>query len=140
MAILIARPVLRSMIEHALSEFPLECCGLLSGRGTLIDGVRPSTNARHSPTEFEIPPAELFEFLRGVRRESRRFLGIYHSHPRRDATPSDKDVQEFNYPQATYWILSMLDRRPDVRCHVWKGEGFQQVDYDVVEVNSKSLG
>ncbi len=125
--------VLEKMVEHARREFPLECCGLLSGSGWEIDGIRETGNHRQSRREFSIPVEELFAFFRGLRRSGREHLGIYHSHPTSRSLPSSRDVAEFHYPEVSYWIVSLKGEEPDVRCFRWDKRGFKNVDFEVHE-------
>ena len=133
MRIRIEAPALQDMIEHADSQHPLECCGLLSGRGGVIQTATRATNESHSSHQFFVPAAELFAFFREVRRSDRQFLGIYHSHPFSEALPSRRDAAEFFYPEASYWILSGRQPEPEVRCFVWSGTAFQEKRFEVVE-------
>ena len=128
----VSRPVLKRMIEHALADYPLECCGLLSGRGKVIDGIVPATNQRMSSTAFAIPPRELIAFMKSVRLDSREFLGIYHSHPVGEPWPSARDVSEFYYPEVSYWIISVAGE-PRIRCFGWKTRGLYEVGFEVLE-------
>ena len=132
MLVLVPQRVIQEMVDHAFEEAPLECCGLLFGRGKVIEGIVRATNARKSRTEFEIPPAELFDFVRDLRRRSREFVGIYHSHTQTDAVPSEKDAAEFHYPEVTYWIVATISGTADVRCHAWQEGGFRRVPFKVM--------
>jgi proteasome lid subunit RPN8/RPN11 len=125
--------VLEKMVEHARREYPLECCGLLSGSGWEIDGIRETGNHRQSRSEFFIPVEELFAFFRELRRSGREHLGIYHSHPTSRSLPSSRDVAEFHYPEVSYWIVSLKGEEPDVRCFRWDERDFKNVDFEVHE-------
>jgi [CysO sulfur-carrier protein]-S-L-cysteine hydrolase len=129
---LIRKKALTALREHALAEYPSECCGLLSGRGGLIETCVRATNQRASSQEFFIPPQELFAFFRRLRADSEQFLGIYHSHPRSEAIPSPRDVAEFYYPEVSYWIISLLAPAPDIRCFSWGKMGFIEREYRVI--------
>ena len=124
------------MINHAQAEYPLECCGLLSGVDPLIDKVTPTANLKRSPCEFFISPEDLFAFMRSMRGGSRDFLGIYHSHIRSPAFPSERDIAESYYHDISYWIVSLEERIPDVRCFVWKGAGFSEVKFKTKRAGS----
>jgi len=125
--------IIEEMKEHALQEFPNECCGMLSGKEDLIDGISRCTNQRSSPTEFSVSPPELFQFFRSLRKQGRDFLGIYHSHPEGNPAPSRRDEEEFNYPDASYWIVSLNNGLASVRCFEWGRAGFAEVPYTVRE-------
>jgi proteasome lid subunit RPN8/RPN11 len=131
MEIAICGTILAQMMDHALSEDPLECCGLLSGRGKLIDGITRATNQKESRTEFSIAPEELLAFMKKVRKESKEFLGIYHSHPGKTAVPSERDVAEFYYPDVSYWVVATRGAAPEVRCYQFSGGQFERLPYRV---------
>ena len=122
---------LQGMIDHAQAEYPLECCGLLSGIDSLIDEVTPTANLKRSPREFFIAPEDLFAFIRKVRSESRNFQGIYHSHITSSVFPSERDFAEFHYHDVSYWIISLEEPSPEVRCFVWRESGFSEIRYKI---------
>lgn len=123
--------VLQEMVEHARREYPLECCGLLSGSGSDIDGIRATGNQRESREEFFVPVQELFAFFKGLRRSGKKHLGVYHSHPTSESLPSSRDVAEFHYPEVSYWIVSLKGAEPEVRCFRWDEGDFENVDFEV---------
>ena len=133
----IKRGVVLAMLRQAFDELPNECCGLLSGKRGLIDGIRPCQNQQESPTAFSVAPGELFDFFRSLRQEGMEFLGIYHSHPSGSGTPSLRDADEFYYPGVSYWILSLHNGSAGVRCFEWDREGFIEVPYEVVSNDRK---
>ena len=128
------------MVEHARREYPLECCGLLSGSGGNIDGIRATGNQRQSREEFFVPVEELFAFFSGLRRSGKEHLGIYHSHPTSRSRPSSRDVAQFHYPEVSYWIVSLKGVEPDVRCFCWDQRGFKNVDFEVYGALSADRG
>lgn len=125
----ITREVLEGMVEHAREAAPLECCGLLVGRTERVDERIACTNEAQSRVSFSIPPLELLDLFRTLRQEGKRLLGIYHSHPGGPAVPSRRDVAEFAYPDASYWIVSLQRPEPVVRCFSWTGSSFRPVPF-----------
>ena len=67
----------------------------------------PAPNALASPTAFEIAPVELFRLVREMRAQDLDHLGIYHSHPAGENSPSPRDVERAFYPDLAYFILSL---------------------------------
>lgn len=130
----ISRDVVREMTRHAVAELPNECCGMLSGKRGLIDGIRRCTNELASPSEFSVPPRELFEFFRSLREDDNELMGIYHSHPDGPGIPSTRDKEEFYYRDASYWIVSLNNGLASVGCFKWGLEGFEEVVYSVLEL------
>lgn len=112
----IKKNVLDQMTQHAQSEFPLECCGLLAGQHEVISDLHMMSNLVKSTVRFEMDPLELFNFFRRLRAAGDTHLGIYHSHPSTEAYPSVTDIAEFFYPDCTYFIVSLKDpRSPQIR-------------------------
>ncbi|MCZ8326140.1 MAG: M67 family metallopeptidase [Sphingomonadaceae bacterium] len=78
--------------EEATRAHPLECCGLLLGRGRLIERALPCANVHPDPARhFEIDPAALIAAHRAARGGGPQVLGYYHSHPAGQAAPSPTD-------------------------------------------------
>jgi proteasome lid subunit RPN8/RPN11 len=100
--------VLDRLVEEARRNPNEECCGLLGGRQGVISEVFPARNVLASPTVFEIAPDELFRLFRAMRAASLEHLGIYHSHPAGENVPSARDIELAYYPEAAYFIVSLL--------------------------------
>ncbi|MEE8349111.1 MAG: M67 family metallopeptidase [Acidobacteriota bacterium] len=130
--VVIHREILEQMIQHARRDFPLECCGLLSGSGETIDHTWPASNQSQSPREFSVSAKELFAFFKELRQTGRRHLGIYHSHPRSGVLPSARDIEEYHYTDVSYWIISLENDEPDCGCFRWHQEGFERIPFRVV--------
>jgi proteasome lid subunit RPN8/RPN11 len=108
--------VRQAMIDHARADAPLECCGLLIGSVGRIEEAVRARNARESATAYLIDPADHFAAIRRVRREGRAIVGAYHSHPRSPAVPSPTDLEEAQFGNFLYVIVSLaLPHEPDVR-------------------------
>src|SRR5665213_2707067 len=106
----IRRAAYSQLLDEARATPAIECCGLLAGRDGLISLVLPERQGAFSATSYEIEPAELFAFFHRMSEEHTEHLGIYHSHPRGENSPSTTDVALAYYPDAAYFILSP---RPD---------------------------
>src|SRR3984893_12976483 len=106
----IVRAVLQQMLAEARSAPEVECCGLLAGRAEVISVLLPARQGPRSASAYEISPPELFALFRYMRDTGLEHLGIYHSHPRGDNSPSSRDVELAYYPAAAYFIVSP---RPD---------------------------
>ena len=98
------------MLAHARREANLECCGLLAGRDGVISRPLPACNILGSATRYEISSDELFSLFRQIRAQRLDHLGIYHSHPGGDNSPSQRDIELAYYPESNYFVLSP---RPD---------------------------
>lgn len=105
-AIRIREPILADMLRHARQQPAQECCGLLAGRERLITRIFPAKNAAADAAKhYEIAPKELFDFMRQMRAEGLRLLGIFHSHPNGTNEPSLGDIERAYYPDTAYFII-----------------------------------
>jgi [CysO sulfur-carrier protein]-S-L-cysteine hydrolase len=104
------RDVSDRLLAEARANADIECCGLLAGREGVISTILPAKNALESAKAYEIAPSELFTLFRRMRDEGLEHLGIYHSHPKGDNSPSPRDIEGAFYPEAVYVIICP---RPD---------------------------
>jgi len=101
-----------ALVAHAREEAPNECCGYIHGRDGVVEEVVRSKNLRASPYGYELDPQSL---LAANELDDGGFeVGIYHSHPKSAAEPSQTDINLATYPNWTYLIVS-LDGDPHVR-------------------------
>lgn len=111
------------LLEHAQTNFPKECCGIVGGRKNVITSVYPLTNDLDSPCEYRANEGELFEAVRKMRENGEEMLGIYHSHPNENSEPSEKDRDQNHYPGHFYFIVSFPDpESPQITCHVMEDD------------------
>jgi proteasome lid subunit RPN8/RPN11 len=108
-----------ALVEHARAEAPNECCGVIWARGGVVEGLSRAENSRASPYGYELDPRSL---LRANELDDDGFeVGVYHSHPRSAAEPSQTDINLATYPHWTYLIVSLAGE-PEVRA--WQiGDG-----------------
>ncbi|HKJ55906.1 MAG TPA: M67 family metallopeptidase [Nitriliruptoraceae bacterium] len=103
------------LVAHAESDFPYEVCGLL---GIDPDGtihLHRITNDQRSMTYYVMHPRELLVAMRQI-EDAEQELVIYHSHTHTHAWPSDTDIAQAFYPDATYAIVTLQDRdAPSIR-------------------------
>jgi proteasome lid subunit RPN8/RPN11 len=93
------------LIAHARDEAPNECCGYLSAREGQVQQVFRAENERRSPYGYSLDHKSLFA---ANELDDEGFeVGIYHSHPRSAAEPSQTDINLASYPHWTYLIVSL---------------------------------
>jgi proteasome lid subunit RPN8/RPN11 len=103
------------LVAHARADAPNECCGYLRARDGVVEQVVRAANERNSPYGYELDHRSLFA-VNELDDEGFE-VGIYHSHPRSPAEPSQTDINLAHYPDWTYWIVSLAGD-PVVR--VWR--------------------
>jgi proteasome lid subunit RPN8/RPN11 len=73
-------------------------------------------NADESPMTYRLDPGEQFRVFNQIQEKGWELQGIFHSHTHTQAYPSETDRRQAFYPEATYILLSLMDRaNPVVR-------------------------
>lgn len=107
--------IFEKMVRHALRETPLECCGILAGKGRAVRRMYETRNADESRTTYVIAPEEQLEVFREMEKEGLDMVAIYHSHPNTIPFPSARDVRLAFYPDVAYIVISLKDGEPAVK-------------------------
>ena len=128
MSLRLPRDFADAIVDQARSEHPNEACGLLAGTNGSATKLFPTTNTERSPVIYRIDPKEQFRVFKQIEDEGLELVGIYHSHTRSAAYPSNTDVAQAYYPEAVYLIVSLAQAdAPDLR-------GYRITDGKVAEI------
>jgi len=140
----LADDILAEAREHALAEYPDECCGIVIGKPDHPENDRifrckniqnklheqdPETYVRDARTAYYIDPRELMRIMKQADEQGLVIKLFYHSHPEHDAYFSDEDKRmalfdnEPTYPDARYLVISVYNREiRDQAFFEWKPE------------------
>jgi proteasome lid subunit RPN8/RPN11 len=103
-----------ALVAHAREEAPNECCGFVRARDGVVRDIVQAVNDRASPYGYSLDAKSLLSAFNAA--EEGFEVGIYHSHPRSPAEPSQTDINLADYPEYVYLIVSLADPdSPDVR-------------------------
>lgn len=102
----LAASLVDALVAEAVAAAPCEACGLLVGRGHVVQQIVPARNVDQSPTRYTIDPADHFAALRAARRDGLAVIGAYHSHPAGPPVPSPADRAEAA-PDFLYLIVGL---------------------------------
>ncbi|HKF83964.1 MAG TPA: M67 family metallopeptidase [Solirubrobacterales bacterium] len=129
----ISQALIDEMVAHARGDLPNECCGMIGGRDGVASSVVRVENAAASPLRYEMDPQGQFDALKSIEDGGDELLGIYHSHTRSAAYPSQTDVNEaVMWPEQVYVIVSLEDEEaPDVKAYDLAEMKIADVDLDV---------
>jgi [CysO sulfur-carrier protein]-S-L-cysteine hydrolase len=118
----ISRTLVDAMVAHAREDLPNECCGMIGGRDGEARSVVRVVNAAATPLRYEMDPQGQFDALKEIEGAGDELLGIYHSHTKSAAYPSQTDVnQAVAWPDQVYVIVSLADEdAPDVKGYFLK--------------------
>ena len=96
------------LITHAIERQPNESCAMLLGEKIDNDWnvkeVFLTENMDKSQTNFTISPEELLKGYKLAEKMHLELVGVFHSHPNSDATPSDTD-KKFMQNNPVPWII-----------------------------------
>lgn len=98
------------IMQQAQENFPYETGGALCGtEDGVIKGVMPIYNQSQGDQhrEFGITPDDIQRSHDFAKKHKLKFFGIYHTHPKGIAYPSDGDL---SHNQRFLFIISLCDR------------------------------
>jgi proteasome lid subunit RPN8/RPN11 len=130
---IVPKAVFDGMITHAREDDPNECCGLIGGRGDEATTLYPASNAEASPFRYSLAPTEQLELMNRIEDAGEDLIGIYHSHTRSGAWPSQTDINlAGGWPEAVWFIVSLEDpESPDVKAFTIHGSDVGVVDIQI---------
>ena len=118
MKLIIEPTAAETMKQHAIKDFPDECCGFLYGRESdeerIITAAVPVENKKEGDKKrrFEISGIDYMKAEQHALKNKIDLLGVYHSHPQHPAIASEHDLKQA-MPFFSYVILSVMDREID---------------------------
>ena len=135
--LILKKEFLDKIIAQARKEFPNEACGILAGKDGKVKRVYEMRNTDASPSTFLMEPKEQLKAMKEIRNSGIEMIGIYHSHVASPAYPSARDVELAFYPEVSYAIISLQDKKlPVVRS--FKIEG-GKIKEEGVRIDGKDL-
>jgi proteasome lid subunit RPN8/RPN11 len=110
----IPKTIYQKMVDHAKREWPLECCGILSGNEKTVQKAFELKNTEESPVLYSMSPQEQMKVFEEMEKESMQMIAIYHSHPKTIPFPSETDVKLTFYPDVPSIIISLREKENPV--------------------------
>jgi proteasome lid subunit RPN8/RPN11 len=102
------RSLVNFLLTQAQHSPALEICGLIGGKEGHAQHCYPVDNSAPHPTQrYAMDPKGQIDTLRQIRDAGEDLVAIYHSHPHSAAVPSAIDLQEAQYPDIPYLIISL---------------------------------
>ena len=96
------------LVTHAIDLRPNESCAILLGEkiddAWNVKEVFLTENMDKSQTNFTISPEELLKGYQLAEKMYLELVGVFHSHPNSDTTPSDTD-KKFMQNNPVPWII-----------------------------------
>jgi proteasome lid subunit RPN8/RPN11 len=129
----IAKELIAEMVDHAQRELPNECCGLVGGRDGRATTVYPMRNEFNSPLRYKLDSKDNLRVNNEIEDAGEQVVGVYHSHTKSPAFPSQTDVNEAEFwPEPMYLIVSLEDPdQPAVKGFWLRDKKIAYADLDV---------
>ena len=131
-ALFITRELLAKIISHCKEIYPNEACGILAGKGRVVQKVYKMTNIENSSVSYMMEPREQFTVMKEMREQGLEMSAIYHSHPQSDVHPSPKDINLAFYPDSLYVILSLIYEEPAIKAFEIKNGLIREVEIFII--------
>ena len=138
MKVKLTKELYEVILAAAESVFPEEACGLIGG--TEEDGVRTIKkvyvleNIDHSNEHFTMAPKDQLAAVKDMRQNGLKPLGNFHSHPESPSRPSDEDKRLAYDKNASYMIISLMDReQPVLNSFHIEGDNAEKEELEIAE-------
>lgn len=130
----LSQALVDAMLHHARGGSPNEVCGIVAGDNGHFTHVFPARNIAETPAvTYQMDPQEQLHIFKEIDEKGWEVTGIYHSHPASPAYPSPTDMRLAFYPDAVYFIVSLMEvDRPQVRAFRLNQEQMTQDELEVV--------
>ena len=128
----IARDLADEIAAHAREDAPNECCGLIAGTGGRATKVFRARNSEASPFRYVVDPRDQIRIIGEIEDAGEELVGIYHSHTKSEAYPSQTDVNlAEGWPDPLYLICSIAGEEPELRAFAIRDERIEEVELAV---------
>jgi len=129
----IAQDLIDEIVAHSRDDLPNECCGLIGGNDGEMTSIHRARNAAATWLRYEVHPADQFRIMERIEESGEDLVGIYHSHTKSEAYPSQTDINLADgWPDPLYLICSL--EHPDdpvVRAFAIRDGAVEEVELDV---------
>jgi len=100
----IPEAIYAEMLEHVVVGYPNEACGVLGNKHERVIKHYPTANAAEHPDDFSIiDPEDLLSIYDDIDEYDGEMI-YYHSHPKSEAYPSQRD-KEWAKRNKLYYII-----------------------------------
>lgn len=133
--LVIPRPIFEELLDHARTDWPNECCGLLSGTVTAVRGevraLHRLVNELASQTAYRSEPRSMFAAMKAMRAAGTDVVAVYHSHPVAPPVPSLHDLRQNYCDGVMNLIVGLTTVPPTVRGWWLRESDYEPAEFDV---------
>lgn len=138
----ISKKALAHIHQHALMDYPNECCGFVYGtegeyRSITLAKKVANVKQGDQTRRFEISPLDYLAAENYALENNLLLLGIYHSHPNHPARPSEHDrVQAVDYFS---YIITSVSAKEINKTTSWRLNSNKQFDEEQLAMSNGQL-
>jgi proteasome lid subunit RPN8/RPN11 len=103
----IPRTLANQLLHQAQLSPSQEVCGLVGQRGEQCECYPIENVATDASVLFALNASEQLAAFKSMREKGQSLFAIYHSHPSSPPLPSQIDIEDANYRDALYLIISL---------------------------------
>ena len=120
-----SREVLKVMFDDCRARLPEEACGVLIGRGAIVERAVAIENVADDKAHgFSFCGRAWLDVLMMCEQMGYEVVGVYHSHPSSDARLSAHDLKMMReqMPNVVQLVVSLRGEQPEMGVYVLDGE------------------
>lgn len=133
------KAVIDEIYQHALKEYPDECCGIITGKGerqtvhrcnniqNRLHKEDPARFPRNAHTAYTIDRSEFDTIILSAKKQGEIIIAFYHSHCDHKSYFSEEDVAaqtvfgEPEFPDTLHAVISVINRNiNDIKYFRWE--------------------
>jgi proteasome lid subunit RPN8/RPN11 len=124
------RTLVNKLLAHAQKNPDIEVCGLIANDTSNHKDYYPVENiSEHPDSRFLMDASQQIKAMKQMREQQQELFAIVHSHPTTNATPSPPDIQENDYKNVFYIIISLNTKGVlEMRAYTQQDDNMQVVD------------
>jgi len=124
------RPLVNKILAHAQQNDSMEVCGLIGNSSNGEKSYYAIDNVSQNPgCRFLMDAPQQINTMKKMRDKQQLLFAIVHSHPNANAEPSQLDIQENDYKDVFYLIVSLNTKGVlEMRAYTQTGDAMQEVE------------
>lgn len=103
----IPRTLVNQLLHQAQLSPSQEVCGLVAQKDHQCECYPIENVATDASVLFALNASEQLAAFKSMKQKGQSLFAIYHSHPSSPPIPSQLDIEEANYSDALYLIISL---------------------------------
>ena len=134
----LSKDIIEEIYEHAMKEYPDECCGMVTGDSNsqdvhlckniqnMLHAEDPVRFPRDARTAYVIEREEADKIISSATKQGKEIMAFYHSHTEHEAYFSEEDFAaqtvfgEPEFPYALHVVVSVRNGKVhDLKCFRW---------------------